>query len=241
MRVLTQDTVGEMYSFGWRHLWPVLRENLWWYALLAITASLASVLYARIDEAVGSALQWLVTLAAIASATRLVVRSYRMTVAQVSGVIAIWLVFTVIGLGIIAALTFLTGRSMKWGFLFVALLPLLIWLSVKFTLATPFYTVKERALESIGSALVDSWEFVESDRWWSLFGLQIAIGFSLGIPYLLLKGAGGLLHASAGLSPISLAVMLAENALAIIGTVWSQISLVAMVSTSLPRRREFSA
>ncbi len=234
--MLTEGTVGEMYAFGRRHLWRVLRERLWWYAGLAIVAALLAARYARAGDAVTSALELLVTLAAIASATRLVVPAYRMSVSQSIGVITIWLIFTVLGLGIIAAMTWLTAISMKWGFLYVIQLPLWIWLAVKFSLATPFFTVKEMGYQKVGTALVDSWNFVASDRWWRLFGLQVAIVCTIIIPFLLLRGAGGLVHASsAGLSPTSLAILLCENALAVISTVWFQISFVAMVSTALPR------
>ncbi len=238
MRVVSEGTPGELYAFGRRRLWFVIRERFWWYAGIAIAAAFLTARYAIADEAVNSALELLVTLSAIASATRLVVPSYRMTVSQSIGVITIWLIFTILQLGIMAGMTRLTGISMNWGALYVILAPLWIWLAVKFSLATPFFTVEHMGYQKVGKALVDSWNFVESDRWWRLFGLQLAIVVTIAIPFLLVRGAGGLVHAaSAGLSPASLAIALCEVALAIIANVWFQIAFVAMVSTSRPRAR----
>jgi hypothetical protein len=235
MTELPDDTFGALYAFGRRNLTAALREHWWYYLGLCIVGSILTAESSTGTNFQTSGMEVFAAFPAVAAATRLFDPSFRMRIGQLGGLLAIWLI-PIAGacliVGVIIAL--ILKVSSAFAFLLLLAFPTLIWLVIKFTLAMPFYALNNARTTVLG-ALGHSWNSVTAERWWRIFGLELAIGLTLLLPGGI---AGALITLALKSSGTTLFTAVLVGALVYTGaaialTVWAEISLVGIASRTL--------
>ena len=161
---------SSLAKFALSNLGEGLSEHAPYYAIISAAGIALALLSPR--PPTGAPLQVLFAFFALAFAMRRFDARFRMTPANVAGLIVMWIVIAIIiTLAIVLPVLVLERMLGMPGILFFLIVA--IWPTVKWSLAAPIYLMPYSPRLSPFDALRESWIIVSGERWWILFALAI--------------------------------------------------------------------
>jgi len=235
-RLIPNLSTREAFRFGWNKLGVVLIEG-WWLYLAVFIAGVGLAAWGASDTRLQTEpIEWIAGIAALGAATRYAFPSFRLSIRTVLGAIAVDLLC--IGAMLVLLPTpfvvALLAHAPAVLLVYVVLLPVGIWASVKFACAQAFYTLRSgEGTTSVFGAIRESWFFLSDENWLRGIGLPLLICLVAALPPAIAGFTVFWLFAKA--SPMAVTVVAAAlyYAGSITSAVWMQISLIALASTEL--------
>lgn len=218
--------------FGWRSLAAAYDEYWWLYAAIVVISALISAWDATSVSYHTEGIEWTATFAVLATGTRVAVPSFRMNVVFVLQVAGIWLLFilvpAIVLAPIVAAVFFLHWFAPLWTLF--AIIPLIVWATVKVWLAPILYALHRNEGATVFEAVAQSWKLTAGIDFWRVFFLLLSIGFIMqALPsYLMVAIITSLFEKDPFW--VALAASLLYFAAAVLATIWSTLSLIALAS-----------
>jgi hypothetical protein len=224
---------GEVYAFGWRTFKAALRDQLL-YLLVVLAAAVAIAVWSSNGAyKPGNSPQvgFLVVFPAIAVAGRFFDPAYKLNFNIVAGIVGIWAMFFIGFLIVLCpVLIALIFKAYELLWIYVAIVPLAIWVSVKLCFAPIIYAFTPEGERNVFRAMRTSWAEVAEDTWWRAVGISICIGLSAVLPGAIASGiAFAMLQGINTMAAILVAVALYCCG-DLISSIWRYGAFAAMVS-----------
>lgn len=178
-----RTSFGEAFGFGWRALPNIIREQ-WPYLLILLGAGVAWTVFSSNGSSFHSAqIEPLVLFPSLVVSARMLDPAYRLNASIVLGVCGIWAIFIfafVVAFG--PAILAILFRQFAVLWIYVAIVPLTVWIGVKLTLTPVVYAFQPEGERNIIAAFRTCWSQVSGDTWWRIVGIGFVIGLCLGFP-----------------------------------------------------------